>query len=195
MKRHPGTALVAAALVVGVAAPCAARPRLADVRGHLAIGFAHVSSSDTSATPAGSLSVGGGLDYPVGRGLRAGLDVGYHLLGSRTLVQGSLSSGIDYSLFEALALLHWSPGRGQAQLVVSGGPGIFSARAALAATAVGAAFSPQAIEQTRAGLGLGVTLTRRRVAPVRVGLEAGLRIVPLESSTWTLVTARIAMLY
>ena len=195
MKHGRGLALFVVVLLCAAAIPCAGGPRLADLHGHLAIGFAHLSSSDTTTTPGGSLSVGGGLDYPIGRGLRAGVDVGYHLLGSRTLVQGSLSSGLDYSMFEALAMLHWSPGGRGPQLVVSGGPGLFAARADLAATAVGAAFSPQAIGQTRAGLGLGLTVTRRRVTPVRVGLEAGLRIVPLEATTWTLVTARIAMLY
>ena len=185
----------AIALLLAVAVPCAARPRLADLHGHMALGFAHLSSSDTSATPGGSLSVGAGLDYPIARRLRAGVDVGYHLLGSRTLVQGSLSSGLDYSTFEALALLQWSASGGGPEVVVSAGPGFFLARASLAATAVGAAFSPQAIEQTRAGAALGVALTRRRVTPVRVGIEAGLRLVPLESTTWTLVTARVALRY
>src|SRR5512134_2294696 len=98
MRRVPIVALFAAAWLLGGAAPGTAALRLADVRGHLAIGFAHVSSSDTSATPSGSLSIGGGADLPVRPGLRAGVGVGYHLLGSRTLVQGTLTSGLDYSL-------------------------------------------------------------------------------------------------
>lgn len=194
MRLRPMLLLVASALSAW-AVPCAAALRLDDLQGRLAIGFAHVTSSDTSRTPAGSLSIGAGLDVPVGRGLRAGLGVGYHLLGSRTLVQGTLSSGLDYSAFEALALVHWSPGTRGPLLVVSGGPGLFIVRAALAATSVGATFSPQAIEATRAGGALGLLVTRRRESPVRVGFEAGLRVVPLESSTWTLLTARIAMLY
>ncbi len=177
------------------ALPCSGALRFADVNGHLAIGFARLSSSDTTSTPGGSISIGGGLDVPLGGRLRAGLDLGYHLLGSRTLVQGTLSSGLDYSVFEMLALLHWTPLDRGPQLVVSGGPGLFSARASLAPTSVGATFSSQAIEQTRAGVALSLTATRRRPSPVRVGLELGVRIVPLESTTWTLASARIAMRY
>jgi hypothetical protein len=188
-------ALLGAVWLLGGAAPGNAALQLADVRGHLAIGFAHVSSSDTTATPSGSISIGGGVDLPVRPRLRAGLDVGYHLLGSRTLVQGSLTSGIDYSLFEALALVHWSPLDRGPELVVSAGPGLFNARAELAATSIGLAFTPQAIDQTRAGAALALTVTRRRPAPVRVGLELGLRLVPLERATWTVLSARVAMRY
>ena len=125
--------------------------------------------------------------------MSAGIDVGYHLLGSRTLVQGTLTSGIDYSVFEALALVHWAPLDRGPQLIVSGGPGLFAAKASLAPTSVGATFSPQAIDRTRAGLALSLTATPRRASPVRAGIELGLRVVPLESTTWTLGTARIAV--
>jgi len=177
------------------AVPCAGALRFADVNGHVAIGFSRLSSSDTTTTPGGSISIGGGIDYPLGARLRAGVDLGYHLLGSRTLVQGTLTSGLDYSVFEVLGLVHWTPLNRGPQLIVSGGPGLFSARASLAPTSVGATFSPRAIEETRAGLALSLTATRRRPSPVRVGLELGVRIVPLESNTWTVASARIAMRY
>lgn len=186
-------ALLVVMWLLAGALPCAAALRLADVQGHLAIGFARLSSSDTSATPGGSISIGGGLAYPVHPRMSAGIDVGYHLLGSRTLVQGTLTSGIDYSVFEALALIHWAPLVRGPQLIVSGGPGLFAARASLAPTSVGATFSPQAIDRTRAGLALSLTATPRRASPVRAGIELGLRVVPLESTTWTLVIARIAV--
>lgn len=192
MIRRRAFALAIAAVLVAAAVPSAAGPRLADVRGHLLLGYAKLFAGDP---PGGSLSVGAGVDHPVGRGLRTGLDIGYHLLGSRTLVQGTLSSGLDYSLFEALAQLHWAPGGGGPQIVLSGGPGLFVARANLASSPVGATFSRQAVEETRAGLALGATVARRRAAPVRIGLEAGLRVVPLETTTWTLATARLAILY
>ena len=192
MIRRRAFALAIAAVLVAAAVPSAAGPRLADVRGHLLLGYAKLFAGDT---PGGSLSVGAGVDHPAGSGLRAGLDLGYHLLGSRTLVQGTLSSGLDYSLFEALAQLHWAPGGGGPQVVLSGGPGLFVARANLASSPVGATFSRQAVEETRAGLAFGATVARRRAAPVRIGLEAALRIVPLESATWTLATARLAILY
>src|SRR6185503_6902493 len=103
MIRWLATCAVAlAALACGRQAVAA--PKLADVGGHLQLGYAHVFADDA---PGGSLSIGTGLDVPVATNLRAGLDVGYHLLGSRTLIQGSLSSGLDFSVFEALALVRW----------------------------------------------------------------------------------------
>jgi hypothetical protein len=190
-------AVVALILVAGAlaAAPCHGALRLADVNGRLAIGFSHLSASDSSATPGGSLSIGGGVDVPLAARLRAGIDVGYHLLGSRTLEQGSLTSGLDYSVFEVLGMVHWTPTDRGPQLTVSAGPGLFLARASLAATSVGLAFTPQAIDETRVGGALAVSAIRRRAAPVRVGLEVGVRVVPLESTTWTLATARLVMRY
>ena len=126
---------------------------------------------------------------------RAGVDFGYHLLGSRTLKQGSLSTGLDYSVVEALAQLHWSPGGGGSWVTLSGGPGLFMARATLGSSSVGASFSSEAVEQTRPGLALGVTASPSSAAPVRMGLHAGLRLIPLESGTWTIATARVAILY
>lgn len=195
MRRASVIALLALAALAAAARPAPAAPRLAEASGHLALGFSHLSTSDTSATPGGSLSFGGGVDVPIAPRLRAGVDVGYHLLGSRTLVQGSLTSGIDYSVFEALALLHWSPLERGPELVLSGGPGLFSVKAELAATSIGLAFSPQAVDETRAGGAISLTLARRRPAPVRAGIELGLRVVPLERTTWTLASARIALLY
>ena len=52
MRRWAVVALVGIAGVLPLASPSSAALRLADVNGHLAIGFAHVFSSDTSATPA-----------------------------------------------------------------------------------------------------------------------------------------------
>lgn len=195
MRHRRAIALIAFVWGLAGAVPCTGALRFADLNGHLAIGFAHLSSSDTSATPGGSISIGGGVDVPLKGRLRAGLDVGYHLLGTRTLVQGSLTSGLDYSMFEALALLHWTPLDRGPQVILSGGPGLFTAKASLGATSVGLAFTPQAIDQTRAGMALSLVVTRRRPSPVSVGMEAGLRIVPLESATWTLASVRIAMRY
>ena len=194
MRRSRIVALAIAWALAG-AVPCSGALRFADVGGHMAIGFTHLSSSDTTSTPGGSLSIAGGVDLPVSARLRAGLDLGYHLLGSRTLTQGSLASGLDYSVFEVLALVHWTPLDRGPQLIVSAGPGLFVSKASLSATSVGLAFVPQAIDQTRTGGALSLAIVRRRPSPVRVGIELGLRIVPLESTTWTLASARIAMRY
>lgn len=190
-------AVVALILVVGALAASRghAALRLGDVNGRLAIGYTILSASDTSDTPGGSLSIGGGADIPLAPRLRAGVDVGYHLLGSRTLEQGSLTSGLDYSVFEVLALVHWTPTDRGPLLTVSAGPGLFVAKAELAATSVGLAFTPQAIDETRLGGSLAISAVRRRAAPVRVGLELGVRVVPLDATTWTLATARLVMRY
>jgi hypothetical protein len=188
-----GAALLA---IVCLAAPAPARAlEFADVRGHLAIGFAHLATSDSTDTPGGSITIGAGADIPVGGRFRAGIDVGYHLLGSKTLEQGSLTSGIDYSVFEVLALAHWSPLSSGPELIVSGGPGFFSAKGELAATSVGAVFTPLAVNEAGPGAGLNLTVTRRKPTPVRVGFEGAFRWIPLESSTWTVYSARIVLLY
>src|SRR5215470_6603039 len=86
---------LASLLAVGLAArPSLAGLQFSDVHGHMTLGFSHLFVSDTTSTPGGSVSFGAGADIPIRPGLRTGIDVGYHLLGSQTLTQGSLSSGI-----------------------------------------------------------------------------------------------------
>lgn len=196
--------LLGALLAASWPAAAIAELRFADVRGHLALGYAHLFADQA---PAGSLSAGAGIDVPITSGLRAGLDVGYHLLGSRTLIQGSLSSGLDYSVFEALALVHWSPTAGGPLLLISAGPGLFSAHADLASSPIGATFSHQAISQTRVGAAVAITIAGPRAGPVSVGIEAGARVVPLarpsafdpavdkDPGTWTIAMARLAFRY
>jgi hypothetical protein len=192
MTRGPILLLAAAWLL----APTPARALdLADVQGHLALGFAHLATSDTTDTPAGSLTIGGGVDIPVGGRFRAGIDIGYHLLGSKTLEQGSLTSGIDYGVFEVLALAHWSPLSSGPDLIISGGPGFFSSKAELAATSIGAAFTPFAVNEKGAGAALTLTVARRKATPVRAGIEASYRWIPLETSTWSVYSARIVVRY
>ena len=188
-------ALLAVALLVGFAAPSAAGLELADVRGHIGFGFTHLFTSDTTDTPAGSLAIGAGVSVPLANRLRGGIDIGYHMLGSSTLVQGSLSSGIDYSVLEALALLHWGATRSGPEIIVSAGPGLFVSHATLAATSIGAAFSDQAVDHTGPGGALSVTIAQRRATPGRIGFEAGVRMIPLDGPTWTIATARIQILY
>lgn len=195
MRHRFRLALGVIATVLVLSAPNAAHARLADVRGHLAIGYGRVFSSDTTDTPGGSLSMGAGLDYPIGAGLRAGVDIGYHSLGTVMLDQGSISTELDFSVLEALALVHWFPSAGGRRFVLSGGPGMFSARAILASSPVGAIFSRSAIDQWRAGAAVSASIVRRQASPVRVGLEAGARVVPLERFTWTLAMARVVIHY
>jgi hypothetical protein len=188
--------LLASVLAAGlVASPATAGLEFSDVHGHMTLGFSHLFVSDTTNTPGGSVSFGAGADIPIHHRLRAGIDVGYHLLGSQTLVQGSLSSGIDYSLFEAIAFLHWSPLDHGPDLVISVGPGLFHTKAELAASSVGLAFTPYAVNETRVGGALFVTALRRKPTPVRPGFVVGVRVIPLEGVTWTVVSAGIALSY
>jgi hypothetical protein len=190
---HPRvvTSILAAALVA-LATPSFADLKFEDVHGHLEIGYGKLSTTDA---PKGSVSFGTGVDIPIPADLRVGVTFGYHLLGSRTLVQGSLSTGLDYSLIEAVAQLHWSPGSFSPQVRLSGGAGVFVARASLGSSPIGASFSSYAVDETRPGLAFGATVMKRRPAPVRIGFEAAVRFVPLKDDNWTVATARVALAY
>jgi len=190
MRRSPGGAL---ASLVGLllATSAAAGPRLSELRGHLGVGYAKLL---VASAPGGSMSVLGGLDYPLNPALRLGAEVSYDLLGSRTEERGSLVAQLDYSVFEALALLHWSPARAGPIERLTMGPGVFNARADL--TSSGApAFSDLPVEQTAGGLALGLTLMSRGPGPVRVGFELGGRLVLLREEDWTLVKGCMVVHY
>jgi len=188
--------LLAGVLATSIAVgPATAGLQFSDIHGHMTLGFSHLFVSDTTSTPGGSVSFGAGADIPIRPGLRTGIDMGYHLLGSQTLTQGSLSSGIDYSLFEAIAFLHWSPLDHGPDLVVSIGPGLFHTKAELNSSSVGLAFTPYAVNDTKVGGALFVSLLRRKPTPVRPGIMLGVRVIPLESVTWTVASAGIALSY
>src|SRR5262249_1408294 len=144
------------------------------LRGNLGIGYAKLVGSDT---PAGSFSMGAGVDYPVTGRLRAGLAFGYELLGGRIFERGSFVGSVDYSMVELLALAHWAPERLWWLRRVSVGPGLFSARGDLSVQAGGASFSDLAIDEVAPGFALDGTLMQAREAPVRIGLESGVRVV------------------
>ena len=174
-----------------LATPAASGLRMSEFNGHLGFGYARLMAD---SLPAGSMTVAGGVDYPIGRTLRIGMDIGYHLLGSRTAESGSLLAELDYSVFEALALIHWAPPWRGPLGRVSFGPGVFHARADLSSTGA-PAFSGLAVEQTVGGAGLALTLVQRKPAPVRLGLEAGARLVLLRGDDWTVLGARLTMHY
>jgi hypothetical protein len=180
-----------AAFLLATAAPASGALRIADVGGHLAFGYGYLFAD---GSPGGSLSIAGGLDVPLAPSLRAGVDVGYNLLGTRTEERGTLIAELDYGVFEALALLHWSPGWRGPLGRISIGPGVFNARADLSSSG-GAAFSDLAVEETVAGGALALTFVSRNPSPVRVGLELGARVLFLDKETWTVATGRLAFLY
>jgi hypothetical protein len=193
--------LSAAALLVTLATPAVAG--LSDkLQGHLSLGYGKLIITEA---PGGSLSFAAGLDYPLAAAWRAGVEFEYSLLGTRLIERGSQAGELDYSVFDVLALLHWTPPRGPVGNV-SLGPGVFHARADLTSSAP-AAFDDLAVERTAAGVALSVTLMPRSAAPVRGGLELGVRTMwlpdprhlwmpgGLPEDSWTLVSGRLTVHY
>ncbi len=189
-----GRGAVVAALLALAPVAAGAAGKLESVGGHLAVGYAKLFTTDA---PGGSLSLGGGLDYPVSATLRAGVHIGYHLLGSRIVERGSLFASVDYSLFEAEALVHWQPRSLGPVARLSAGPALLAANGTLSTAGGGAGFSDLAVEELAPGFAAGATLMSKRPAPVRIGLDLGTRVgfLARRHETWTLVTARVAVHY
>jgi hypothetical protein len=135
------------------------------------------------------------VDFPLRSAWRAGADIAFHLLGSKTVEEGTLAAGVDYSMFEAVALLHWVPAQRGMLGRVSLGAGVMSARADLAASAGGAAFGKYAVEEVALGGALEVAILPPSTSPVRVGLLAATRVAFLPEETWTVASARLAFYY
>jgi hypothetical protein len=188
-RRAASAALVLVVLSVPAAAHAGV---MQDAGGHLSFGYSKLFAEDS---PGGSLSVAAGIDFPIQSTWRAGADLGFHLLGSRTVEEGSLSAGLDYSLLEVVGLLHWVPAGNGALGRVSVGGGLMSARADLAAAAGGAAFSDLAVEEIAPGAAFEVAVLRPSTSPVRIGLLASTRIAFLPDETWTVASARLVFFY
>ncbi len=187
--------IVAALVVLGMVAvaPVVRAAPFSDLQGHLAVGYAKLFSGDA---PGGSLSVGAGLDLPIVRGLRAGIDIGYHLLGTRTVERGSFFASVDYSVFEVDALAHWQPPSAGPLARVSLGPGLVAAHADLStASGGGAAFSDLAVSETAPAIVGQLSFMTRRATPVRMGVEVGVRTAFLERDNWTVGDLRVVAHY
>ena len=161
-------------------------------RGHLSVGYAHLTSDEYS--PGGSISFAGGVDHPVGTDLRLGPVIGISLLGTHDVERGSVVAGLDYSLIEAALQLHWLPRAGPVTRV-SLGPGIASARSSLQVGAGGAGFLDLAVDEVRGEVALDLSALPRRMNVVAIGVEAGLRYVPVERTPWILSTIRFTIHY
>jgi hypothetical protein len=194
----------ALAVLLG-AAPASAGLKLDSFRGHVALGYGVLVAN---RAPGGSLSFAAGIEYPVRPTLDTGIEIGSSLLGTRLIDSGSLGAEVDYSLFEVVAFARWTPPVGP--FTIAAGPGAFHARADLTSSSP-VEFSDFALDKTRAGMAIDLTVIPRRRSPVRAGLELGLRTlwlptlhpfsevpVPtptLTNGTWTVVTARLAIHY
>lgn len=180
-----------------VPAPASAAARFGEVGGHFSIGYAKMSATDASGlsvSPGGSMSMGAGLDYPLAPTLRAGLDLGYDLLGTRTFPRGSNSAGVDYSVFGVTAFLHWLPQRSLVRRV-SLGPALVNAHGVLSVTSGGAGFTDLAVHESAGAVALQVTLMPVKPAPVKLGLELGGRRAFMARGDWTLLSVRATVHY
>lgn len=184
--------MLALVALAAVALPASAQT-VGRFGGHVALGYSHLFITDS---PGGSLSVSGGVDYPLTTSLRLGGDVGFALLGSRVLEQEEQIANLDYSMFETSLLLHWVPqGLGPIGRV-SFGPSLVSARAELATAGGGIEFTPYAVEEIAPGFSFSATLLKSSSrSPVRAGVEFGANTVFLENDTWTVANARLAIHY
>jgi hypothetical protein len=183
---------VAALVLVMAAVPARAGLHLEPWRGHVSIGYGYLFSDTLS--PGGSISVAGGVDYPVGQRFRLGPTIGIALLGSSEVTRGSVTAGLDYTLLDLALQLHWLPESGPISRV-SLGPGIASARSALQVGAGGAGFLDLAVDELQPELAFDVSAIPRRQKIVAVGLEAGVRFVPVERVNWTVTTIKLTIHY
>lgn len=190
MSRTGWRMLLPLALIL-IPASAAAGVRWSEMGGHLSVGYGALMIEHA---PGGSISLAAGFDVPVAPALRAGFDVGYDLLGSRTVQEGSFFASVDYSAFQAAAFLHWLPAHGPVRRV-SLGPAILGAHGDLSVTSGGASFSSLAVHQTAGGVAAQVTLMSARPAPVKLGLELGARRGFLAGDDWTVVSARATVHY
>jgi hypothetical protein len=172
-------------------APACAAARFAEVGGHFSIGYVKLVTTDS---PAGSISMGGGLDYPLARTLKAGLDLGYDLLGSHTFPLDGNSATVDYSAFEVTAFVHWLPERGPVRRV-SLGPALVNGQRVLSVTSGGTGFSDLAGPVTGGAVAAQVTLMKAKPAPVKLGLELGGRLAFMPGDDWTLLSVRATVHY
>jgi hypothetical protein len=161
-------------------------------RGHVSFGYGYLFSD--SLSPGGSISLAGGVDYPLGERWRLGPVLGIALLGSSDITRGSVTAGLDYSLLDVALQLHWLPASGPITRV-SLGPGVASARSALQVGAGGAGFLDLAVDELQPEVAFDVSTIPRRQKIVAVGLEAGLRFVPVERVNWTVTTLKLTIHY
>ena len=190
--RRLGLACAVLATAMSLGEPARAGIHLEPWRGHVSIGYGYLFSD--SLSPGGSISVAGGVDYPVATRWRVGPVIGIALLGSTDVTRGSVTAGLDYSMLDVALQAHWLPASGPITRV-SLGPGIASARSALQVGAGGAGFLDLAVDELQPEIAFDVSTTPRSMHIVAVGFEAGVRFVPVERVNWTVTTIRLTIHY
>ncbi len=180
--------LVAAVMLLA-AAPAAAAPSWG---GRLALGYGKLFLTDA---PGGGFSTAVGFDYPARPTLRIGADLGYHLLGTRSVERGSSNASIDYSLLEVSLRAHWYPAHAGILHRVSLGPALMGARADISSSSSGLLFEDLAVSELRPGLALDFGLAMPGPHVVAVGIEAGIRTAFVRDASWSVGTVRLVFEY
>lgn len=207
MVRTRTPVLIAIAAVMLVLAPLrAGASPFSGMKGHLGFGytklFADLGAKDPADpdgeqidTPGGSMAVAAGLDLPIAPDLRAGIEAGIDLLGSNSVERGSLFGELDYSVFEILGLVHWTPSWKGPIGRISVGPGMFKARADLN-SAGPAAFEDLPVLEWAPGAAASVTFISRKPRKVNAGIELGTRWLAMDQGDdWILASARLVIHY
>ncbi len=194
MRRVPWGALLALALLTATPAAAATSSWIETLGGHISIGYVKLIP-DTTKSPGGSISLSAGLDYPVARTVRVGLDLGYDLLGSNNYEVGSQFATVDYSALELIGFVHWLPTRLGPVRRLSAGPMLINAHGDLSVAAGGAAFENRAVHETAGGAAVQATLMPGWNSPVRPGLELGWRRGFMPGEDWTLLSLRVTVQY
>jgi hypothetical protein len=185
-------ALLATLAVFGMARPADAYMKLDAWHGHVAFGYAKLSSD--SLAPAGSISVAAGIDYPLTAQWRLGATIAFNLLGSSQTKRGSVNAGLDYAMFDVALMASYQPKKGPFTHLAFG-PGLALPHADLSVAGGGAAFGDLTVSEAKPEFAADLTLGPRINSVVGVGLEFGARIVPVTQGTWTVWTARFAIHY
>jgi hypothetical protein len=194
-----GRIVGAAVAVILLAVPAPGRSAtLERLGGHVSVGYGQLMLAHA---PGGSISFTGGLDLPVRPTARVGIDIGYDLMGTKSVDRGSLNATVSYSAFEAVAFAHWLPRNLGPVGRVSAGPMLMAAHADISAAAGGAGFSDLAVSETAPGFAGEITLSSHsnpplgHAPPVRLGLQLGGRAGYLRHQTWTVLSARFSVHY
>jgi hypothetical protein len=183
-------ALLAALALAWCAAPASAF-EFKKIAGHMEFGYGRLT---TGNAPAGSITLGAGVDYPLPARLREGLDLGFYLFGSEGFERGSLNATVDYSAFDLVLFTHWEPVKGPIARI-SLGPGLTRARAQLSAAAGGASFLDLAINDACPTAALDLTFMKRKPAPVRVALVLSDRYAFRTGEDWHHFSVRLGFHY
>jgi hypothetical protein len=180
-----------ALLALAWTAPSAHAGAFTGMRGHLGIGYAKLLTADG---PAGSMSGAVGLDLPVRPTVRAGIEIGASLLGTRTVEDSAQIAELDYNLLEMLAMVHWRPAGWGPIGRVSFGGGLFGPRIDQSSAAP-ASFESYTLRGARAGLAAGLSFMPHDERPLAAGIEIGARWVFVPGDDWLVSHVRFVVHY